>query len=96
MAQQAILVTYKIKPGRFDELLGKLEAHVARTKAEEAGCVQFDILVPAEPDTIHLHEVYADEAAVALHNKSEGLARYKRETDDLLAARVIVPCVVKD
>lgn len=96
MAKQAILVTYKIKPGGRDELMRLLEAHVARTKAEEAGCVQFDILIPAEPDTIHLHEVYADEAAMALHNKSEGLARYKRETEHLLADRVIVPCVVKD
>ena len=96
MAKQAILVTYKIKPGKTPELLEKLRAHVARTKAEEAGCVQFDILEPAEPDTIHLHEVYADEAALALHNASDGLARYKRETEDLLAARVIVPCVVKD
>jgi quinol monooxygenase YgiN len=96
MARQAILVTYKIKPGKGEELMRRLQAHVARTRAEEPGCVQFDILLPAEPDTVHLHEVYADEAALALHNKSEGLARYKRETEDLLTARVIVPCVVKE
>lgn len=95
MAKQAIVVTYRVKPGRMDELLRLLHSHVERTRSQEPGCVQFDVLLPRdEPDTVRLHEVYADEAALAAHNASVQLARYKAESEPLLDERLIVVCRV--
>ena len=97
MAKQAVVVTYRVKPGRMDELLTSLRAHIRRTKANEPGCVQFDVLVPHdEPDVIRLHEVYADEAAFDAHNASEHLARYKVESATLLDDRAVTWCRVDE
>jgi quinol monooxygenase YgiN len=97
VAKQAIVVTYRVKPGRMDELMRRLSAHVAKTLADELGCLQFDILRPhGRPDEVRLYEVYADEAAVAAHNRSEQLARYKAATADLLDERVIVACRIEE
>jgi len=97
MAKQAILVSYKIKPGKLDEFLTILKRHIANTKTKEVGCVQFDLLVPhAEKDAVHLYEVYADEAAFRFHNASAWLAKYKSETDALLSERMITWCIVDE
>jgi quinol monooxygenase YgiN len=79
------------------DFLAILKAHIARTRAQEPGCLQFDLLVPhAGQDCIHLHEVYADEAAFRLHNASAQLTRYKAATDALLDERAITWCTVED
>ncbi len=97
MAKQAVIVKYKVKPGSMDRLMELLKDHVARTKAGEEGCLQFDIMVPHdEADALHLHEVYADEAAFDAHNASEQLARYKASTEDLLLDRSIAWCTVEE
>jgi (4S)-4-hydroxy-5-phosphonooxypentane-2,3-dione isomerase len=97
MAKQAVVVRYRVKPGRMGEVLPLLRAHVARTKAAEPGCVQFDILLPhSEADTVHLYEVYADQAALELHNASKGLATYKSQTDPLLFERAVTWCTVEE
>ncbi len=97
MAKQAVIVKYSVKPGSMDRLLELLRAHIARTKANEAGCLQFDIMVPHdEADTLHLHEVYADEAAFDAHNASEHLASYKVSTEHLLLDRSIAWCSVEE
>jgi quinol monooxygenase YgiN len=48
MAKQAVVVRYKVKPGKMGELLPILRCHVADTKARESGCLQFDTLLPRE------------------------------------------------
>jgi quinol monooxygenase YgiN len=97
MAKQAVVVRYRVKPGRMPELLAVLRDHIARTRAQEPGCLQFDLLVPHDgTDCIHLYEVYADEAAFRLHNASEQLARYKAATNALLDERAITWCTVED
>jgi quinol monooxygenase YgiN len=97
MAKQAVLVHYRIKPGRMPELLVILKDHIAKTRAQEPGCIQFDLLVPHHgQDCIHLYEVYADECALRLHNASEQLARYKAATNALLDERAITWCTIED
>jgi quinol monooxygenase YgiN len=49
-----------------------------------------------EADTLHLHEVYADEAAFDAHNASEHLASYKVSTEHLLLDRSIAWCSVEE
>jgi quinol monooxygenase YgiN len=97
MAKQAVLVRYMVKPGRMPELLAILKDHIAKTRAQEPGCLQFDLLVPHNgTDCIHLYEVYADEGAFRLHNASEQLVRYKAATNALLDERAITWCTIED
>lgn len=98
MAKQAVLVTYKVKPGKMDSFLSVLKSHIAQTKATEPGCIQFDILLPREEtDTIRLYEVYADEDAFRSHNASEQLNKYRAESNPLLnEQRTIVWCTVAE
>jgi quinol monooxygenase YgiN len=64
MTKQAAIVKYRVRPSRMNEFLSLLRAHIGRTKVTEPGCVQFDLLMPhGQADTVHLYEVYADEAA---------------------------------
>lgn len=95
MAKQAVVVKYRVRPGRMSELLALLRAHIERTKATEPGCVQFDILIPhSQADIVHLYEVYADEAAFKFHNSSQTLATYKVNSEPLLLERAIEWCTV--
>lgn len=97
MAKQAVVVRYRIKPGRRAEFLAVLKDHIAKTRAQEPGCLQFDLLVPHDgTDCVHLYEVYADEEAFRLHNASAQLASYKAATDALLHERAITWCTVED
>lgn len=97
MAKQAVVVKYRVRPGRMAELMALLKAHVARTKAREPGCVQFDVLIPhREADAVHLYEVYADEAAFAVHNASPTLADYKAQSEPLLLERTITWCTIEE
>jgi quinol monooxygenase YgiN len=97
MAKQAVLVRYTVKPRKMAELLGILKDHIAKTRAGEPGCVQFDVLVPHEGgDCVHLYEVYADEDAFRAHNASEQLAKYKAATNALLDERAITWCTVEE
>ena len=97
MAKQAVVVRYKVKPGKMDEFLPILRRHVADTKAGEGGCLQFDILRPHDEEGfVHLYEVYADEAAFRSHNASAALATYKSRTAPLLDERSITWCTVEE
>jgi quinol monooxygenase YgiN len=97
MAKQTVLVRYRVKPGKMGEFLAILKDHIAKTRALEPGCVQFDLLVPRDQqDCIHLYEVYADESALRLHNASEQLANYKTAINELLDERAIVWCRIEE
>ncbi len=97
MAKQAVVVKYRVRPGRMKAFLPILEAHVERTKATDPGCLQFDILIPhSEADTVRLHEVYADEAIFNAHNTSKELAAYKAASDPFLLERSISWCSVAE
>jgi quinol monooxygenase YgiN len=97
MAKQAIVVKYRVRPSRMTEFLSLLRAHIARTKAREPGCLQFELLMPhRETDAVHLYEVYADEAAFDFHNVSQTLADYKLQSEPLLLERKITWCTVAE
>jgi (4S)-4-hydroxy-5-phosphonooxypentane-2,3-dione isomerase len=97
MAKQAVLVEYRVQAGHMDKFLARLRDHIARTRSIESGCVQFDLLRPHKGEnTVHLYEVYEDQAAFDLHNGSDHLARYKSETESMLKQRIVKWCVVED
>jgi (4S)-4-hydroxy-5-phosphonooxypentane-2,3-dione isomerase len=97
MTKQAVIVKYRVRPSRMNEFLSLLRAHIGRTKATEPGCVQFDLLMPhRQVDTVHLYEVYADEAAFNFHNSSQTLADYKAKSEPLLLERSVEWCTVSE
>ena len=97
MAKQAVVVKYEVKPGKLNDFLGVLRDHIAKTKASEPGCLQFDVLRPhAEDNVIRLHEVYADEEAFRVHNASDQLAKYRQASEPLLSDRTVIWCTVED
>ena len=66
-----IIATIKIQPGKnaeFEAAFGELQA---ATKANEPGCLQYDLFKSqAEPETYYVFEQYADADAVAAHRNA--------------------------
>jgi quinol monooxygenase YgiN len=51
--------------------------------------------VPADgTNSVHLYEVYADQAALDVHVSTPHMAEYRRDTDSMIAERIRVPCKV--
>lgn len=68
----AMVVKFRAKPGKSEEMKAfwlEMQAEVARS---EPGAVQYDLLVMADdPDVYVIVERYKDAAAVAAHGQSE-------------------------
>jgi quinol monooxygenase YgiN len=81
----------------MEVFLAVLRDLIAKTRATEAGCLQFDLLLPSEgTDVVHVYEVYADERALGVHDSSNQLANYRAESGPLLTERTIISCAVED
>lgn len=95
MSKIALVVEFQIKPGQRDAFLKIIREHAAGTRADEPGCLQFDVLVPeAGPDRVLLYEMYRDDAAFAEHRNSARLAQTRSRYADLIAHRTITACRV--
>jgi autoinducer 2-degrading protein len=83
-----IMVKVKIKPEHVTAFEQTMKAHVKATRKSEPGCVQFDIALDKEqPHTYHLFEVYADDKAIADHQKSPTLAAMREQLKDWVSER---------
>ena len=100
MSKIALVVEFIVKPGRRAEFVKHISEHARGTRADEAGCVQFDVLVPREvqydvterkPDEnrVLLYEVYRDEAAFNEHLKNPRLAKTREGYQDMIESRRI-------
>jgi autoinducer 2-degrading protein len=95
MGKIALVVEYRVKPDRREAFLRLMHEHAAGTLAEEAGCLQFDVLLPQEDASrVFLYEVYRDGAAFQEHNKSARLAQTRDSYADMLEHRTITVCTV--
>lgn len=95
MSRIALVVEFHIKPNRRDDFLAIIREHAAGTKADEPGCLQFDVLVPQEgTDGVFLYEMYRDDAALAEHRQSARLAQTRSRYADLVDNRTIAMCTV--
>lgn len=85
-----VLAEFKVMPGRMDEFLPLLEQHARTTRANEPGCLQFDVVRDgSDPDRAFVYEVYADEAAFEAHKAAPYLARYRERAEPLLLDRKV-------
>ena len=95
MSEIAMVVEYRVKPDHREAFLRLMREHAAGTLAEEAGCLQFDVLLPQEDESrVFLYEVYRDGAALQEHNKSSRLTQTRDSYADMLEHRTITVCTV--
>lgn len=93
MAEMTIIVEFETHEGREEQFLALLRDHALRTREEEKGCRRFDILKPLGEDhapianRVLLCETYADQAAVAAHERNPRLPRFRAATAPLLKSR---------
>ena len=96
MPKFANVVTIEVAPGRRDQVVSMLLAHKARLK-DEAGTLQFEVLLPKDDDTKVLSfEMYRDAAAFEVHLKGPSLAQWKDETAGMVVKLQGVRCAVVD
>lgn len=97
MSKLALVVELKMNPGKKDAFVARVKRHKKLCLEREKGCLQFDILVPSDgSNSVHLYEVYADQAAVDVHVNTPHMAEYRRDTDPMIAGRIRVLCAVLD
>jgi quinol monooxygenase YgiN len=105
MNKVALVVEFKIKPGKREDFLKLMREHAAGTRANVDGCLQFDVLVPKEmqfdaathePDTqrVFLYELYRDEDVLQKHLKSERVAKTRGAYAEFIESRKITRCSV--
>ena len=93
MAQMTIIVEFETHDGSEEQFLSLLRDHALRTRQEEPGCLRFDIFRPLGEDRapianrILLSELYADEAALAAHQRNPRLPRFRAAAAALLKSR---------
>ena len=90
MSKIALIVEFQIKAGQRDAFLEVIRGHAAGTKADEHGCLQFDILLPVDDDNkVMLVEMYSDGVAFDLHVASPRLRATREAYEDMVESRSI-------
>jgi len=85
MAKLAIIATIEVMAGRRAELVPPLMAHRQRCLKEEAGTLQFDVLLPNNDDTkVLLYELYQDANAFEEHRNGASIAQFRAEASAMI------------
>jgi len=86
----AVVVNFKINPGRMEPFLGHIRVNAASSLRDEPGCHRFDIWTdPARPDEVFLYELYENEVAFEAHQKMPHFAAMGRAAQGLVAERAL-------
>ena len=97
MSKIALAVTLTLAPGQRDRFLERVRQQKETSLEQEAGCIQFDILVPEEEENeVLLYEVYADDAAVETHLATSHMKEYLEETGPWVVDRHRRRCKLLD
>jgi len=87
---RAIIAYLTAKPGKEAEFKEKMTAQAKRCLANEAGCLQFDVVQdPKSPTRFVMLEIYKDDAAIQAHQDSQHLKDFRPVVGDLIADRKI-------
>ena len=78
-----LFVTIKIKPQHREEYMAEMLLNAKGAREDEPGCLRFDVIQDSEDEnTIHLYEVYKDEAAFGEHTSAPHFLRMREMTAD--------------
>lgn len=91
MSTIAIYVEYDVKPERRADFERLMRAHAAGTLADEEGCLRFDFLTPRDDSGKRMvYEVYRDDAALAIHNRSPRLPKVRADYENMITGKRLV------
>lgn len=86
----AVVVTFRLKPGRMARFLSLMVANAETSLAAESGCRQFDVCTdPDRPDVVFLYELYDGPAAFDDHVKSAHFLAFSAETESLVSEKSV-------
>lgn len=96
MTELTIIVEFETHKGSEEEFIAIIKDHARRTLQEEPGCLRFDVIKPIErdgtpiPNKVMVNELYADEAAVTVHENNPRMSALRETLKPLLASRRLV------
>lgn len=85
----SVFATVTPKPEHVDHARSAIRAILAPTRAE-SGCLTFDLHDSADGRSLHLYEVWVDQAAFDAHHEQAYTRVIYRQYEDWLAAPVDV------
>lgn len=85
----ALSVMFTIDPAHSEDFKTVALRHAANTKANETGCLVFDVFVAeSDPNRFYFHEAYVNKAAVDdIHAKTPYLAEFRKKTGGWILSR---------
>jgi (4S)-4-hydroxy-5-phosphonooxypentane-2,3-dione isomerase len=87
---RAIVAYLTAKPGMEAKFKEAMTAQAKRCLANEAGCLQFDVVQdPKEPTRFVMLEVYTDDDAIKAHQESQHFKDFRPTVSELLADRKV-------
>lgn len=96
MAEMTIIVEFETLEGAEPEFTRIMTDHARRTRAEEPGCLRYEVIKPldedgaAMPNRIIVNKVYADRDAIDAHNANPRLPPLRNAIEPLLKSRRLV------
>ena len=87
----AIAVNFTIKRDRWHDFLCLIKANASASLALEAGCLQFDVLIPVKSEelSVFLYEIYLNREAFEEHLKSEHFIAFAAKASEMIIDRKI-------
>jgi (4S)-4-hydroxy-5-phosphonooxypentane-2,3-dione isomerase len=86
----AVLAYLTAKPGKEADFQEKMTAQAKRCLANEAGCLQFDVVQdPKSPARFVMLEVYKDDDAIKAHQESTHFKDFRPVIGELIADRKV-------
>ncbi len=87
---RAIMAFLTTKSGKEAEFQEKMTAQAKRCLANEAGCLQFDVVQdPKAPTRFVMLEVYKDDDAIKAHQESQHFKDFRPVIGELVADRKV-------
>ncbi len=87
--QYIILATLNVKPEHKSAFVASLTEN-ARGAVTEPGCLRFDVLQDAaDPNCMHIYEVYRDQAALAAHQQTPHFQAFHQKTQGMHASPTV-------
>lgn len=88
---KVLVVTVYIKPAHRKEFVEEMLKDAIGSEKTEAGCLMFNVVEDdADPNTLHLFEVYRDAEAVDAHMKTTHFQRWVEATKEWHAKPALV------
>ncbi|MBV8564547.1 MAG: antibiotic biosynthesis monooxygenase [Methylobacteriaceae bacterium] len=86
-----VTVEFRLKTGAAEAFAKLIIENARRSLADEKGCRQFDVVVPAaEPDRVFLYEVYDDAEAFEAHKRTAHFLAFDQASAGLVIDRAIM------